>query len=70
MTGEPSPAKPIVEPGAPVRTSFLRFSGIVPVRETLVGTVEAANDVKRRCWLELLARVRAARQSSSPSVPR
>jgi len=29
-----------------------RFSGVAPVRETLLGMVDAASDTKRRAWLD------------------
>ena len=32
--------------------SVLRFAGMKPVRETLLGTVDAVSDAKRRAWLE------------------
>ena len=34
--------------------SVLRFSGMKPVRETLLGMVEAVDDAQRRRWLELM----------------
>jgi putative NADPH-quinone reductase len=42
--------------------NVLRFCGIAPVRETLIGTVEAASPARRARWLaELRALGRAAR---------
>ena len=38
--------------------SILRFSGVKPIRETLLGMVEAVSDAKRRSWLD---RLRACR---------
>jgi len=32
--------------------SVLRFAGMKPVRETLLGTVDAVGDSKRRAWLD------------------
>jgi putative NADPH-quinone reductase len=32
--------------------SILRFAGIKPVRETLLGMVETVSDAKRRSWLD------------------
>ena len=32
--------------------SVLRFAGLEPVRETLLGMVDAVSDAKRRAWLE------------------
>jgi putative NADPH-quinone reductase len=32
--------------------SVLRFAGVKPVRETLLGMVDAASDAKRRGWLD------------------
>jgi hypothetical protein len=32
--------------------SVLKFAGMRPVRETLLGMVEAASDAKRRGWLD------------------
>jgi len=32
--------------------SVLRFAGMKPVRETLLGMVDAVSDAKRRAWLE------------------
>jgi putative NADPH-quinone reductase len=34
--------------------NVLRFVGIRPIRETLIGGVEAIGDAKRRDWLERL----------------
>jgi len=34
--------------------NILRFVGIAPVRETLIGSVEACGDARRRKWLEEL----------------
>ena len=31
--------------------SVLRFAGVKPVRETLLGMVDAASDAKRQIWL-------------------
>jgi putative NADPH-quinone reductase len=35
-----------------LENSILRFSGIAPVRETLLGMVDAASETKRRAWLD------------------
>jgi len=32
--------------------SVLKFAGMKPVRETLLGTVDAASDANRRAWLD------------------
>ena len=32
--------------------SVLRFAGMKPVRETLLGMVDTVSDAKRRAWLE------------------
>jgi putative NADPH-quinone reductase len=32
--------------------SVLKFAGIAPVRETLLGMVDAASDAKRQGWLD------------------
>jgi len=32
--------------------SVLRFAGMKPVRETLLGMADAVSDAKRRAWLE------------------
>jgi putative NADPH-quinone reductase len=32
--------------------SVLRFAGMKPVRETLLGMVDAVSDAKRRAWLD------------------
>ena len=34
--------------------SVLKFAGMKPVRETLLGMVDAASDAKRRRWLDRL----------------
>lgn len=31
--------------------NILRFCGIAPIRETLIGSVEAMGDAKRRRWI-------------------
>lgn len=36
--------------------SILRFSGIKPVRETLLGMVQAADKARRRRWLDRMTR--------------
>jgi putative NADPH-quinone reductase len=40
--------------------NVLKFCGVGPVRETLIGMVEAGDDAKRRAWL---TRMRALGQS-------
>ena len=35
-----------------VERSILRFAGMRPVRETLLGTVHAADEARRRRWLD------------------
>jgi putative NADPH-quinone reductase len=35
-----------------VERSILRFAGMKPVRETLLGTVQAASEARRRDWLD------------------
>jgi putative NADPH-quinone reductase len=34
--------------------NILKFCGIAPIRETLVGSVEAVGDAKRRQWIARL----------------
>jgi hypothetical protein len=36
--------------------SVLKFAGMKPVRETLLGMVDAASDAKRRSWLDRMRR--------------
>ncbi len=45
---------------AGMRRNILNFVGIRPVRETLFGMVEAANDVKRTRWLNEMRNLGAA----------
>src|SRR5262249_47277302 len=41
--------------GSGLESSVLKFAGMKPVRETLLGMVEAASDAKRQKWLNKMS---------------